>query len=245
MIYAATRRRALAPADAPRPSSSARTVVLGAATLLLVVAGRRPAPARVLGAPATLSLIRPRCWCCSSPAPCKLLFEAAALRHLRARRAHRRQARGHPDGRRAASGLTRLRFACRAAGGWWCCRCVHAGLGAGPRGPAGARAMLRAARWSASWSSATCSSRAAPPSRMPGALGDEARPGDLVARARERCWPAAGRSPASCCCEPGGFGLGKVPARLKPDATTTHGLRLLLDRLRPGRPPARTARRST
>ena len=31
---------------------------------------------------------------------------------------------------------------------------------------------------------------------------------------------------------PGGFGLGQVPARLTPDATTTAGLRLLLDRLR-------------
>ena len=49
-------------------------------------------------------------------------------------------------------------------------------------------------------------------------------------------WPAHA---ATWCASPGGFGLGQVPARLKPDATTTHGLRLLLDRLRARRPPAR------
>ncbi len=39
--------------------------------------------------------------------------------------------------------------------------------------------------------------------------------------------------------EPGGFGLGQVPARLKPDRHHLHGLRLLLDGLLARRAPAR------
>ena len=45
--------------------------------------------------------------------------------------------------------------------------------------------------------------------------------------------------------EPGGFGLGQVPARLDARRDDDDGLRLLLDRLRPERPPHATARRST
>ena len=44
--------------------------------------------------------------------------------------------------------------------------------------------------------------------------------------------------------QPGDFGLGQVPARLKPDATTTIGLRLLLDRLRAERSSQGRRRRS-
>jgi hypothetical protein len=42
--------------------------------------------------------------------------------------------------------------------------------------------------------------------------------------------------------EPGAFGLGQVPARLAPDCHHDDGVRLLLDRLRPHRSPARGQR---
>jgi formate dehydrogenase iron-sulfur subunit len=109
MIYAATRRRHWRlPVTAAKFFGS--TVVLGAATLLLVVEVVGQRLPGFLGAHATLSLIRPTLLVLLVTGAGKLLFEAAALRHLRSPE--------HSAGKRAAILMvgdlvraTQLRFA--------------------------------------------------------------------------------------------------------------------------------------
>ena len=108
---------------------------------------------------------------------------------------------------------------------------IVAGSAPGDPGVAGARARRR----SVNWRNATCFSapssrrKCRGPTRMNDAL-------DSLLHAR------TGPMTDDLVLHPGDFGLGRVPARLKPAATTTIRLRLLLHRLRAQDPSQRRRR---